>query len=49
LAVQGRPGYRRILHRPWFLIFYRIDETRRLVEIARVWDARQDPDMFALR
>jgi plasmid stabilization system protein ParE len=49
VAVQGRPGYRRILRRPWFLIFYRIDETRRLVEIARIWDARQDPDMFTLR
>jgi len=48
LAVQARPGYRRILHRPWFLIFYRIEEARRLVEIARVWDARQDPDAFHL-
>jgi plasmid stabilization system protein ParE len=48
LVVQGRPGYRRILQRPWFLIFYRIDETQRLVEIARVWDARQDPDAFRL-
>ena len=48
LAVQERSGYRRILHRPWFLIFYRIDEARRLVEIARVWDARQDPDTFRL-
>jgi plasmid stabilization system protein ParE len=48
LAVQERPRYRRILHRPWFLIFYRIDEARRIVEIARVWDARQDPDAFRL-
>ncbi|HXB01528.1 MAG TPA: type II toxin-antitoxin system RelE/ParE family toxin [Opitutaceae bacterium] len=48
LAVQERPGYRRILHRPWFLIFYRIDEARRLVEVARIWDARQDPDTFSL-
>src|SRR5665213_1359869 len=48
LAVQGRPGYRRILQSPWFLIFYRVDETRKLVEIARVWEAHQDPDAFRL-
>jgi plasmid stabilization system protein ParE len=48
LAVQERPEYHRILHRPWFLIFYRIDEARRLVEVARIWDARQDPDTFSL-
>ena len=28
VSVRDRPGYRYILHRPWFLIFYRIDETR---------------------
>ena len=48
VAVRGRPGYRRILHRPWFLIFYRINETRHSIEIVRIWDARQDPAMFAL-
>ena len=48
VAVHERTGYRRILHRPWFLIFYRIDEDRRLVEVARIWDARQDPDTFHL-
>lgn len=48
LAVKKRPGYRRILHRPWFLIFYRVDEARRLVEVARIWDARQDPAEFRL-
>jgi plasmid stabilization system protein ParE len=26
--VQARPGYRRIVHQPWFLIYYRIDEVR---------------------
>jgi plasmid stabilization system protein ParE len=46
LAVKKRPGYRRILHRPWFLIYYRVDEARQLVEVARIWDARQDPDAF---
>ncbi len=48
LDFQERPGYRRMLNRPWFLIFYRIDEARRLVEVARIWDARQDPDTFCL-
>ncbi len=48
MAVSGRPGYRRILHRPWFLLYYRIDEEQRLVEIARIWDARQNPADFAL-
>lgn len=47
-SFQQRPEYRRILHRPWFLIFYRIDEARRLVQVARIWDARQDPDTFRL-
>lgn len=47
-TVRGRPGYRRIVHPPWFLIFYRIDEPHRLVEIARIWDARQDPAAFSL-
>ena len=48
VVVHGRPGYRRILHRPWFLVFYRIDEPGQTVEIVRIWDARQDPAMFAL-
>jgi plasmid stabilization system protein ParE len=48
VEVRGRPGYRRILHRPWFLIFYRINEERHSEGIVRVWDARQDPAMFAV-
>lgn len=48
IAVRRRPGYRRILHRPWFLIFYRIDETQRTVEVVRLWDVRQDPLKFIL-
>ena len=46
LAVPERPGYRRILHRPWHLIFYRIDEAAQTVTIVRIWDARQDPDLL---
>lgn len=48
LALKDRLGYRRILHRPYLLIFYRIDEALALVEIVRVWDARQDPKSFTL-
>jgi plasmid stabilization system protein ParE len=46
LAVPERPGYRRILHRPWHLIFYLVDESAKTVTIVRIWDARQDPDLL---
>lgn len=46
--VKGRPGYRRILHHPWFLVFYRIDEAQHSIEIVRIWDARQDPGAFRI-
>lgn len=49
MAFENRRGYRRIWHRPWYLIFYRIDEVRRVVEVARFWDARRDPDSLNLR
>jgi plasmid stabilization system protein ParE len=42
-VVRGRPAYRRLLYRPWFLIVYRLNEAAHRVEITRVWDARQDP------
>ena len=45
LTVPERPGYRRILHRPWHLIFYCVDESAQTVTIVRIWDARQDPDL----
>jgi plasmid stabilization system protein ParE len=48
IAVKDRRGYRRIVHRPWFLIFFRVDEARQLVEVARIWDARQDPALLKL-
>ncbi len=47
-SVRDRPDYRRILHGRWFLIFYRVDEPRRVVQVVRIWDARQDPDLFFL-
>jgi plasmid stabilization system protein ParE len=46
--VLARFGYRRIFHRPWFHLFYRIDESQRLIEIARIWDVRQNPARFSL-
>jgi plasmid stabilization system protein ParE len=48
VIVRSRPGYWRIVHKPRFLIFYHIDEARRVVEIARIWDVRQDPAGFNL-
>jgi plasmid stabilization system protein ParE len=41
--VMGRPGVLKLVHLPYHVIFYRIDETKRLVEILRFWDGRQDP------
>ena len=48
VEVKGRPGYRRILHHPWFLVFYRINEAQHSIEVVRIWDARQDPDAFRI-
>jgi plasmid stabilization system protein ParE len=47
-AVRERRDVRRILRRPWFLIYYRVDDTSRVVEIVRIWDARQNPAGFSL-
>ena len=41
--VRARIGYRRILHKPWHLIFYRVDEAAQRVEIVRIWDGRRNP------
>ncbi len=41
--VIGRPGVLKLVRLPYHDIFYRIDETKRLVEILRFWDGRQDP------
>lgn len=40
--VRGRPGLRKAVHRH-YLVFYRLHEAARLVEIVRVWDGRLDP------
>ena len=41
--VIGRPGVLKLVHLPYHVIFYRINEKKRLVEILRFWDGRQDP------
>ncbi len=41
--LRDRPNYRRIVHPPWFVIIYRVKEANRQVEVARIWDARQNP------
>ena len=42
--VVGRPGILKLVHPPYYLIFYRIDERMKLVEILRFWDGRRDPE-----
>ena len=39
---------RRIVHKPWFVIYYRVDATPGVVEIVRFWDAGQNPDALRL-
>ncbi len=46
VAVPERPGYRRIFHPKWFLIFYTVEASSRTVSIVRTWDARNDPDLL---
>jgi plasmid stabilization system protein ParE len=47
-SVSERPQVRRLFHRPWFLIYYRVDDESRVVEIVRFWDVRQNPVGFSL-
>ena len=49
MPIRGRPGYRRILHRPWHLNFYRVDAASQIVEIVRIWDGRRNPSDLKLR
>ena len=43
MPIKTRPSYRRILHQPWHVIFYRLDEAAHTVEIVRIWDGRRNP------
>ncbi len=44
--VRNRPGVRRLVHKPWIVIYYHFDHERRRVEIVRFWDARQNPEIL---
>jgi len=46
--VLDRPGVRRLVHKPSVTIYYRVDTERPIVEIARFWDERQNPDALRL-
>jgi plasmid stabilization system protein ParE len=38
---------RKLSHR-YYLIFYRVTDASRLVEIVRIWDGRQNPSALIL-
>lgn len=42
-AIPERPGYRRIFHPRWYLIFYLVNDSAQTVTIVRIWDARNNP------
>ncbi|HRG56728.1 MAG: type II toxin-antitoxin system RelE/ParE family toxin [Opitutaceae bacterium] len=42
-VVAFRPGFRRIAVPPHYAIFYRVNESSHLVEIATIWDGRRNP------
>jgi len=43
-SLRDRPEVRRIFHKPWFIIYYRIVEVSSVIEIIRIWDGRQNPE-----
>ena len=46
--LAARPVYRRLIHPPWVMILYQVDRRQKRVLVARLWDARQDPDRLLL-
>jgi len=46
MPVPERPGYRRLFHPRWYLIFYAVNDADQTVTIVRIWDARNDPKLF---
>jgi plasmid stabilization system protein ParE len=40
--VRRRPGVKKLVRTP-YLIFYRVDDTRRCVDVLRFWHGAQDP------
>lgn len=47
-SVNDRPDVRRVFHKPWFIIYYRITATNSVIEIVRIWDGRQNPETLRL-
>ena len=45
--VKARPGLRKLSHRD-YLIYYRVNEPARLVEVVRIWDGRKNPTNLML-
>ena len=41
--VRKRIGIRKLAHQPHHLIFYRVHDSDRRVDILRFWDGRQNP------
>jgi len=48
VQVWRRPDLRKLSHR-YYLLFYRITEDARAVEILRIWDGRRDSSKLILR
>jgi plasmid stabilization system protein ParE len=46
-SVRSRPGVRKLLLWP-YLIFYRVNEQSRTVEILRFWHGAQDPKQLRI-
>ena len=46
--VRQRPGVKKLVSGA-YLIFYRVNEPARCVEVLRFWHAAQDPDSLRLR
>lgn len=45
-VIAERPGYRRLFHPRWYLIFYHVNDSIQTVTIVRIWDARNDPKLL---
>jgi plasmid stabilization system protein ParE len=46
MAVPERPGYHRLFHPRWYLLFYAVTDADQTVIIVRVWDVRNDPKLL---
>lgn len=47
-SMQKRPNLRKLVHLPYHLIIYRVNEPAKLVEILRIWDGRQSHGILNL-